>query len=75
MAERLRSLGAMLITAPSEHEVLYQMAVRISSAELVPLAGYALSPWMSIRKVGDGTGEDNAEYSIAAGVKAKKTGE
>lgn len=67
MAERLRSLGAMLITAPTEHERLYAMAVRITRQELVALPGYALSPWLTIR-----ANLQTGAVEIAAGVKAKR---
>lgn len=59
--------GAMLITAPSEDVRLYEMAVRMARAELVPLPGYQLSPWLTIRV---DTATDTIQ--IGAGVTAKR---
>lgn len=64
----MRSCGAMLITAPSESERLYEMAVRVSRAEIVPLPGYSLRPWISVR-----VNVETGEIVVGAGVKAKKT--
>lgn len=62
-----QSLGRMLITAPSEHEVLYEMSVRVARAEIVALPGYTLFPWLTIRV----DTETQKDY-ISAGVTAKR---
>lgn len=68
--ERKRSFGAMLITAPSDHERVYEMAVRVTSWEMRPLPGYALFPWIRIT-----ADVETGEVQCAAGVKAKRIGE
>lgn len=47
MAERFPSHGAMLITAPSEHERVYEMAVRIIRADSV--SKFTRRPWVKLR--------------------------
>lgn len=59
-----RSLGAMLITAPSESERLYEMAVRMAHTELRTLVGQELSPWIRVR-----ANIDTGDVSLAAGIK------
>lgn len=63
----IRSCGEMLITAPSESERLYHMAVRIHRSEFKPLPGYTLHPWISIS-----ANVDTGEVKLGAGVTAKK---
>ena len=65
--EHIRSCGEMLITAPSASERLYQMAVRVTRAELIPMPGYTLHPWISIT-----ANVDTGEVTLGAGVTAKK---
>lgn len=62
-----RSLGPMLITAPSESERVYEMAVRVARAELVPLPGYALFPWITVR-----ANIETGDVFLAAGMKVKR---
>lgn len=62
-----RALGAMLITAPSEHERRYEMAVRLTREELIALQGYALNPWIRIK-----ANLQTEVVELGAGVTAKK---
>lgn len=61
-----RALGPMLITAPSQDERVYEMAVRITRSEASPL--FQRKPWIRI-KAELSTGE----VWLAAGVKVKRT--
>lgn len=65
--DRLRSLGAMLITAPSETERVFEMAVRVARAELEPRPGYALYPTLTIR-----ADLSTGDVFLAAALKVKK---
>lgn len=65
--EKRPTFGAMLVTAPAPHVVLYEMSVRVPRAELVPVPGYALYPWLTIR-----VDTATQDYAIGAGVKAKR---
>jgi len=67
---RIRSHGAMLITAPSESEVLYDMSVRVAREEIVLRPGYTLFPWLRVRQ-NTATGA----VIVSAGVTAKRTKE
>lgn len=68
--ERLRALGAMLVTAPTEDERLFEMSVRIPRSELRPHPGYTLSPCLTIRA-------NTTTGAITCGIdfKAKRIGE
>ncbi len=57
----------MLITAPSESERLFEMSVRMARAEMQPMPGYTLLPWVAIR-----ANTETGEITLAAGIKAKK---
>lgn len=63
----LPSLGAMLITAPSEHERLYEMAVRLYRLELKPSPGYLLHPWITVR-----ANCETDEITLAAGIRIQR---
>lgn len=65
--ERKQSFGAMLITAPSEHVRLYEMSVRVARTELLPLPGYTLFPWLTIR-----VDTQTDDIRLGAGVTAKR---
>lgn len=65
--EPFRSLGAMLITAPSESERLYEIAVRVARAEVKPMPGYALFPWITVR-----ANTETGDVLLAAGIKVKR---
>lgn len=65
--EHKRSFGAMLITAPTEAERLYEMSVRMARAEMVSLPGYTLHPWLTVR-----ANVDTGRIEIAAGITAKR---
>ena len=65
--ERFPSHGAMLITAPSEHERVYEMAVRINRSEFVVSPKFSRQPWIKVRAC-DLTGE----IYLTAGVKVKR---
>lgn len=56
----------MLITAPSESERLYEMAVKVARAELRPRQGYVLHPWLTLR-----ANIETGDVLLAAGIKAK----
>lgn len=68
--ERLRSLGAMLITAPSETERVFEMSVRLARAEVEPRPGYTLYPTITIR-----ANVDTGDVFLAASMKSKKVTE
>jgi hypothetical protein len=59
-----RSHGALLITAPTEDERLYQMSVRMAHEELRALVGQELSPWVRVR-----ANIETGDVLIAAGIK------
>lgn len=59
------SHGAMLITAPSEHELVYEMAVRITRAEAS--SKFDRRPWVTIR-----ADVSTGEVYLSAGVKVKR---
>ena len=59
-----RSHGALLITAPTEDERLYQMSVRMAHEELRALVGQELSPWIRVR-----ANIETGDVLIAAGIK------
>lgn len=65
--EHIHAHGAMLITAPTDAERRYQMAVRVTRAELIPMPGYTLHPWISIT-----ANVDTGDVTLGAGVTAKK---
>ena len=67
MMEPFRSLGAMLVTAPSESERLYEIAVRLARAELVSVPGRELFPWVTVR-----ANIETGDVLIAAGIKVKR---
>ena len=67
--ERKQSFGAMLITAPSEHERLYEMSVRLAPAELKPTPGYTLHPWITVR-----ANCQTGEVLLDAGIAVKRGG-
>jgi hypothetical protein len=60
-----RALGPMLITAPSEHERVYEMAVRITRAEAA--STFDRRPWIRIT-----ANALTGEVELAAGVKVKR---
>ncbi len=55
----------MLITAPSEHERVYDMAVRITRAEAA--SKFERRPWIKIR-----ADVSTGEVYLSAGVKVKR---
>jgi hypothetical protein len=59
-----RSHGALLITAPTEDERLYEMSVRMAHEELRALVGQELSPWVRVR-----ANIETGDVLIAAGIK------
>jgi hypothetical protein len=59
-----RSHGALLITAPTEDERLYEMSVRMAHEELRALVGQELSPWIRVR-----ANIETGDVLIAAGIK------
>jgi|GEM_PF-5430392 len=59
-----RSHGALLITAPSEDERLYEMSVRMAHEELRVLVGQELSPWLRVR-----ANIETGDVLVAAGIK------
>jgi hypothetical protein len=59
-----RSHGALLITAPTEDERLYQMSVRMAHEELRALVGQELSPWIRVR-----ANIETGDVLVAAGIK------
>lgn len=59
-----RSHGALLITAPTEDERLYQMSVRMAHEELRALVGQELSPWVRVR-----ANIETGDVLVAAGIK------
>jgi len=65
--EPFRSLGAMLITAPSDTERLYEIAVRVARAEMRPLPGHALFPWITVR-----ANIETGDVRLAAVIKVKR---
>lgn len=65
--ERIRSLGAMLITEPTEQERLFEMAVRLARAEVDVRPGYVLYPTLTIR-----ANNETGEVYLAASMKSKK---
>lgn len=68
MSERdRRSHGAMVITAPSEYERVYDLAVRLSRDELIALQGYDLHPWVRVK-----AHLDTETVELGAGVTAKR---
>ena len=67
MSEQKRAFGAMLITAPSGNERVYEMAVRIHRSEFVVSPKFSRQPWVRIRAC-DLTGE----VYLTAGVKVKR---
>ena len=66
MAEHARAIGAMLITAPSEDERVYEMAVRITRAEYAP-PYVERRPWLKIR-----ADIASGEVYLSAGVKVTR---
>jgi hypothetical protein len=64
--ERVPSVGAMLITAPSADERVYEMAVRIAPAEWRS-DRFDRQPWIRIT-----ANVVTGEVALAAGVKVKR---
>jgi hypothetical protein len=64
MVERLRALGALVITAPTDQERLFTMAVRVPRAELEPRTPRPLYPWLTIR-----ANVETQEITCAAGIR------
>jgi hypothetical protein len=64
--ESFRSLGAMLVTAPSEQERCYQMAVRLGLREMRPMPGCHMEPWVRLT-----ANIDTGDVCLAAGIKVK----
>lgn len=63
-----RALGAMLITAPSETERVFDLAVRVARAEIrKKYIRVSIEPWVRIR-----ANEDTHEITVACGLKAKR---
>lgn len=60
-----RSLGPMLITAPSEYERVYEMAVRITHAEAA--SQFERKPWITIR-----ANISTGDVLLSAGVKVRR---
>lgn len=60
-----RALGPMLITAPSESERVYEMAVRITHAEAS--SAFERKPWITIR-----ANITTGDVFLSAGVKVKR---
>jgi hypothetical protein len=61
-----RALGAMLITAPTEAERVYEMSVRLASSELRPMEGARLAPWLKVK-----ANIETGEVVMAAGIRVK----
>ena len=59
-----RSHGALLITAPTEDERLYEMSVLMANEELRALVGQELSPWVRVR-----ANIETGDVLVAAGIK------
>lgn len=57
----------MLITAPSDTERLYEIAVRVARAEIKPMPGYELFPWITVR-----ANVETGAVLLAAGIKVKR---
>lgn len=57
----MRALGALMVTAPTEGERLYEMAVRLAPTELKALV--PLAPWIRVR-----ANIDTGEVYLAAGI-------
>lgn len=64
--ERVRALGPMLITAPTDDERVYEMAVRIVAAEYQS-AKFERRPWLKVRAE-----LSTGEIYLSAGVKVKR---
>lgn len=65
--ERKRAFGAMLITAPSPAERVFEMSVRLARAELSTLPGYTLHPSLTIR-----ANVETGDLALSACVKSKR---
>ena len=65
--ESFRSLGPMLITAPTEEKRVYEMAVRLSRADLKSVATAEFHPW--VRVCAD---LETGDVCVAAGIKVKR---
>jgi hypothetical protein len=61
-----RALGAMLITAPTEAERVYEMSVKMASSELRAVAGHDLAPWLRVK-----ANIETGEVVMAAGIRVK----
>jgi len=57
----------MLITAPSEAERVYEMAVRLSRADLKSVATHEIHPWVRVS-----ANIDTGDVRVAAGIKVKR---
>ena len=64
---RIRALGEILITAPTEAERVYQMSVRLAKEELRVLSGQTLSPWVRVR-----ANLDTGHVGVAAGITVRR---
>ncbi len=66
--DRIPSFGAMLITAPSAHERLFEMSVRLKHGELKPTSGYTLRPWVRVL-----ANVETGDVLLAAGITVKRS--
>lgn len=64
--ERARSIGPLLITAPTDDERVYEMAVRIAPSEYQS-PKFERRPWLKVRAE-----LSTGEIYISAGVKVKR---
>ena len=65
--ESFRSLGPMLVTAPTPEARRYQMAVRLRSGEMRPMPGCHLEPWVTLT-----ANVETGDVCLAAGIKVKR---
>ena len=64
----IRALGAMLITAPSDTERVFDLSVRVARAEIrKTYIRVSIEPWIRIR-----ADEQTGAVTIACGLKPKR---
>lgn len=67
---RRRALGAMLITAPTDAERMYDLAVRVARAEIrKTYIRVSIAPWIRIR-----ANEETGAVTLACGLRPKRLG-
>jgi hypothetical protein len=67
MTDHQPAVGSLVVTAPSEEERLYEIAVRLTRAELVPMGAVVLHPWLKIR-----ANIETGDVLLSAGVRAER---